>query len=172
MTIIVAKMRAMIFFGLFAHLLEYVTIRIYHEFTDEDCYCTINILDMKTNQESRWTLSHRVEKVLLFLEILTIKIPSIVADVLNNVFISREKNKFPTNDLDIIIGICEAEFQDLDQFKNDYANFVYDCKKMLNLLKMLENEMVYGRVLECQVIIGEILILVEKMFFLMIQHFL
>ena len=167
-------MRVIIFFGTFVHLLQYVTIRIYHqqhqslnneEETKDRCYCTINIVDIQKNTEKRWTLPWYFQSFVLFFELLVFQLPSILADALNDLRIKTVQNKDPHNEIDIIIQIFEDKLQSLYSFSNNvYLDFVIDCNLFLNLLRLLAEELKYGRLLECHVVINELLTLSKKIF--------
>ena len=165
------KMRVIIFFGTFLHLLQYVTVRIYQhqslpiEEKKDRCYCTINIHDIQKNTEKRWTLFWHFQSLTLFFELLILQLPSILADALNDVRLKKVQNKDPRNeDIDIIIQLFEENLQSLHSYSNN--DFISDCQQFLKLLRLLAQELKYGRLLECHVVISELLMLGQKLFFI------
>jgi hypothetical protein len=155
-------MKVFIFFGFLANLIEYATIRIYCVWSEkksvEECFCTINILDTINNTEKRWMLDRQLDYFCVLLQILIAHLPSVLVDSLNCK--QNNRNKYHFEGIDLIQQIF------LIHYVNDTDCIVFhdDCVKFLNMLCLFKAELEYDRFLECNIIIGELLYLAQKLF--------
>jgi hypothetical protein len=153
-------MRVVIFFGLLSTLVEYLTIRLYHvNGSQDESFCTINILNTVTKSERRWKLNIKLQSFMILLELMTRELPLLLADVLNST-----RHKKTLRDIEGFSFIFESNYECVINENNLCPHLNEDCCKFLNLLKMLQTAIETERLLECHVIISHLLEFSKNLF--------